>query len=68
MKKVNVVRRGFAFFCVSLAGLGLLASVMTYTVSAAEGLAAKATRFVQLDVAAERVLNEVVALGAQMAI
>lgn len=68
MKKVNVVRRGLAFFCVSLAGLGLLASAMTYTVSAAEGLAAKATRFVQLDVAAERVLNEVAALGAQMAV
>ncbi|MCF6258444.1 MAG: hypothetical protein L3K25_19485 [Gammaproteobacteria bacterium] len=68
MKKVNVVRRGLAFFCVSLAGLGLLASGMAYTVSAAEGSAAEATRFVQLDAAAERVLNEVAALGAQMVV
>jgi len=68
MKKINVVRQGFAFFCVNLVGLGLLASGMAYTADAAEDPAAKATRFVQLDVAAERVLNKVVALGAQMAV
>jgi len=68
MKKINVVRRGLAFFCVSLVGLGLLASGMAYTASAAEDSVAETTRFVQLDAAAERVLNEVAALGAQMAI
>jgi len=65
MKKTSVVRRGVAFFCVSLAGLGLLASGMTHSAGALEGTANGA---VQLDAAAEQVLNKVTALGAQMVV
>jgi len=68
MKKVNVVRRRVAFFGVSLIGLGLLTSGMAYTAEAAKDTMAEATRFVQLDIAAEQVLNEVAVLGAQMAV
>ncbi|HHI94870.1 MAG TPA: hypothetical protein ENK04_15425 [Gammaproteobacteria bacterium] len=66
MKKASVVRWGAAFFGASLMGLGLLASGMAYTAGAAEGTA-EAAGFVQLDAATEQVLNEVTALGAQMA-
>ncbi len=68
MKKTSVVRQGVAFFGVSLVSLGLLASGMAYTASAAEGTVAEVTRFVQLDAAAERVLNKMVVLGAEMAV
>jgi len=64
MKRINVMRRGFAFLGAVLVGLGLLASGMTV---AAEDAVARATRFAQLDAAAEQVLNEVTALGGEMA-
>ncbi len=66
MKKVNIMWRQFSLFWVGLASLGLLIPAMAYAIGEAKGAVAGTARFVQLDADAERVLNEMVMLGAEM--
>jgi len=66
MKKVIVVWRWSAFLGMSLVGLWLAMSGMAHAADETEGVVAEAKRFVQLDASAERILNEVTALGAEM--
>lgn len=66
MKILSITRRGLAFWLTGVACLGLLASAVALAADAAEDVAAE--RFAQLDAAVEQVLNEVTALGAEIAV
>jgi hypothetical protein len=70
MKKISVTRRGLALWFAGIVGLGCLVSGLVFAADAAGDApnGAAAERFAQLDAATEQVLNEVAALGAQMAV